>query len=112
MILSSLVDILKDIDLNKQIDEYVTDVESIATDDMIEAAFEEGVAKYLADKYRVDVGLIKVMADGFEMEKMKAGKIYVTLCGEAAFLDYKKIENEVAREFTLGGECEVSLSIG
>lgn len=111
-ILLPLVDILKDINIEKELSDYMSNVEEYRADNMIEAAFEEGIAQYLADEYDVGVELVSVMADGFELDKMKARKIYVTLSGEAALLDYKKIENEVEREFTSGGECEVSLKIG
>ena len=111
-ILLPLVDIIKEFNVNFDINSYVENIESEVTDDMIELAFEEGIAEYLATEYGVDRSLILVMADGFDMGKLKAERIYVTLEGEAALLDYKKIEEKVAREFTDGGECEVSLRIG
>ena len=108
-----LVDIFKEFDGENYINELIEDVQyGDYTDDMIESAFECGVAEYLADTYRIDVACIQVMADGFDMETMRAQRIYVTLSGTAVFVDYKKIEEEIRREFTNGGECEVAVKIG
>ena len=62
------------------------------SDDAIELAFEDGVAAYISDRYGVERECIKVMADGFSLEKLQAERIYVTLSGKAALLDYKRIE--------------------
>lgn len=111
-ILLPLVDIIKDFEQEFDSDIYFKDFDAELSDNAIEGAFEDGVARYLADEYRVDTALISVNADGFDMGKMRAERIYVTLRGEAVRLDFKRIENEVAKEFTDGGECEVTLEIG
>lgn len=112
-ILLPLVDIFKDFDGKDYVDEIMGSMEyENATDDTIEIAFENGVSEYIADKYGVDRSCVLVMADEFDMETVRAERIYITLIGEAALLDYKRIEEEISREFTSGGECEVSLKIG
>lgn len=111
VILLPLVDIIRDFDTKSMFDSINTDLEYDITDDMIEASFEEGISEYIAQKYGVDKSCVSVMADGFDMERLRAERIYVTLSGRAVFLDYKKIEDEVRSEFTNGGECEVSLKI-
>lgn len=111
VILLPLVDIIRDFDTKSMFDSINMDLEYDITDDMIEASFEEGISEYIAQKYGVDKSCVSVMADGFDMERLRAERIYVTLSGKAVFLDYKKIEDEVRSEFTNGGECEVSLKI-
>lgn len=111
VILLPLVDIIRDFDTKSMFDSINMDIEYDITDDMIEASFEEGISEYIAQKHGVDKSCVTVMADGFDMERLRAERIYVTLSGRAVFLDYKKIEDEVRSEFTNGGECEVSLKI-
>ena len=112
-ILLPIVDIIRDIDKKYSIDDLLYDMEyADATDDAIELAFEEGISVYIADKYGVNKGDVLVMADGFDIGSMKAERIYITLSSKASLLNYKKIEEEIEKEFTQGGECEVSLKIG
>lgn len=112
-IMLPLVDIFKDFDNEYFIEQLIKDTQYEAyTDDVIESAFEDGVRKYISDKHRIDEKCVAVMADGFDMEKMTAKRIYVTLSGMAALSDYKSIEEEIRREFTDEGECEVSVKIG
>lgn len=112
-ILLPIVDIIRDIDKKYSIDDLLSDMEyADATDDAIELAFEEGISVYIADKYGVNKGDVLVMADGFDIGSMKAERIYITLSSKALLLNYKKIEEEIEKEFTQGGECEVSLKIG
>ena len=112
-VLVPLVGILCDIDTDSILKDFDIDIDGeYLTDDMIETAFESGIAEYVSSKYGVDKDCVIVMADGFDMENMRAERIYITLCGPAIWLDYKKIENEISGEFTSGGICEVSLEIG
>lgn len=111
-ILLPLVDIIRDFDIEKSIDGIFDGVDYDATDSAIELAFEEGVAEYISTEYGVSVSNVEVHADGFDIAILKAARIYVTLSGDAIVLDYKRIEEEVKAQFTLGGECEVSLSLG
>ena len=112
-ILLPLVSIIRDINKKHSIDDMLSDVEyEDATDDALELVFEKSIATYIAEKYGVGSDDVLVMADGFDIGSMRAQRIYITLSSKAAFLDYKKIEEEIAKEFTQGGECEVSLKIG
>lgn len=112
IIMLPLVDIIKDIDVKIDTDSYFESGDTELSDEALEVAFEEGIREYIAQEYRVDKELITVMADGFELESMRAERIYVTLTGKAATLDYKRIESDLEKEFTKRGECEVSLKIG
>ena len=112
-IMLPLVSIIRDFDEKYSVDDLLSDIEyEGVSDDVIEVAFEKGISMYIAERYGVSSDNVLVMADGFDMESMKAKRIYVTLSSDAALLDYKKIEEEIATEFTEGGECEVSLKIG
>ena len=111
-ILLPLVDIIKDIDIKIDIEDYLENIETNLSDDALEMAFEEGIREYISGEYKVDKDLITVMADGFDFECMRAERIYVTLVGRAAMLDYKMIESVVEKEFNKEGECEVSLRLG
>lgn len=112
VIMLPLVDIFANFDAYSALEELIGDVGYDSTDSMIELAFEDGVRRHLADKYSVDPECISVRADGFDMEKLKAHRIYVSLSGEAVYLDYHRIERHVEDEFTEGGKCEVSLNFG
>ena len=111
-LLLPLVDIIRDIDINSVMQEYEIDIEYDKSDEVIEQSFEDGIATYISEKYATDKDLVSVRADGFDMGSVRAQRIYVTLSGRAAMLDYKKIEEDVCRQFTNGGECEVSIKIG
>lgn len=112
IILLPLVDIIKDIDVKIDVGDYLENIETEAADDVLELAFEEGIREYISDEYRLDRELIIVMVDGFDLECMRAERIYITLSGKAALADYKGIEKEVGKEFTKSGECEVSVKLG
>lgn len=112
-IMLPLVSIIRDIDHKYSLDDIFHTMEyEDLTDGAIESAFEMGISGYVANKYGVDSDDVLVMADGFDLERMRAQRIYITLSSKAVFLDYKKIEEEIEKEFTDGGECEVSLKIG
>ena len=112
VILLPLVDIIRDFDVNSLFDDAFGDIDYDATDSAIELAFEDGVAEYVAGEYGVLRECVSVNADGFDVSSLTAKRIYVTLSGSAALLDYKRIESDLEKEFTKGGECEVSLKIG
>jgi hypothetical protein len=108
-----LVDIIRDFDIDdsfeKMLDEFELDG---MTDSAIEDAFEDGIAQYVSDRWGVDRECIVVNVDGFDMESLTAQRIYVTLAGMGALVDYKRIEEALIEKFTRDGECEVSLKIG
>ena len=111
-ILLPLVDIIRDFSIDDYIDSIYGEVgyENVS-DTEIEMVFEAGIAAYVAKEYGVKSECVSVRVDGFDMEFLRADRIYVTLRGEAIRLDYKRIERELAEEFTQGGECEVMLSL-
>ena len=113
VIMLPLVDIISDFDINDSLEGLINDMQYEGmSDDAIEIAFERGIAKYVADEYGVSPDNVAVYVDGFDMGALTAERIYVTLSGRAALLDYKSIEERLADEFTRGGECEVTLRIG
>lgn len=112
-VLLPLVDIVQSLSAEYDIDSILGELEyDGVSDDSIEEAFECGIAEYIAVSYGVESGSVTVQVDGFDMGMLKAQRIYVTLRDDALRLDYKRIEEEIRREFTSGGECEVMLKIG
>jgi hypothetical protein len=107
-----LVDIIANLDIDKTLDGIFDDVDYNATDSAIELAFEDGIAQYLAHEHGVERECISVRVDGFDISSLCAERIYVTLSGRAALLDYKSIEAELVERFTHSGECEVSIGLG
>ena len=111
-ILLPIVDIIKDNGLILDADDYIGEIEEYQSDTAVKWAFEDGICEYIASEYRVDRSEVTVTADGFDLSTLRAQRIYVTLSGRAALLDYKEIESEIALKFTGGGECEVSVKVG
>lgn len=107
-----LVDIIGDFDVDSVLEGIVDNIDYEVGDSAIELAFETGVAEYIAKKYGVGEECVSVSADGFDISTLTADRIYVTLSGKGLLLDYKMIESEVKKEFTQGGECEVSFGFG
>jgi hypothetical protein len=113
VILLPLVDIFSDFDINSTLDGLVNDMKyEDMSDDAIELAFEQGIAEAVAERYGTDRAHVSVAVDGFDMSALTAERIYVTLSGKAALLDYKSIEAWLVDEFTNGGECEVRIRLG
>ena len=112
-IMLPLVDIIRDFDVNSSLDDILSGIEyGDATDSSIELAFEDGLAEYISVKWEIDREDVSVRVDGFDMESLTAERIYVTLGGKGLLVDYKRIEEALALEFTREGECEVSLDLG
>ena len=78
--------------------------------EVTEEAFCRGIAEALSDEYSVGSDCFIVVCQGFELEKMTAECVSVTLTGRAALLDYRAV-----REFVLSAvnikECEVEVEI-
>ena len=111
-ILLPIVDILQDFDVDKSLDDIFDGIDFDATDSAIELAFENGVAEHIANSYGIPCECVSVRADGFDIASLTAERIYVTLSGKGALLDYKRIEKEVGAEFAPRGYCEVYISFG
>ena len=111
-VLLPLVDLLAGFDIDKTLNGIFDGFNYEASDSAIELAFEDAIREKIADDYGVSKECILVRADGFDIGSLTAERIFVTLSGEAVFLDYKRIEKEVSSDFTRGGECEVSVNIG
>ena len=110
-ILLPIVDVISGFDISDELDGILDGIDYDTTDSAVELAFEEGVARYIAQTYGVREECVTVRADGFDISSLCAERIYVTLSGEAALLDYKRIEEEIRERFTFGGECEVSIDV-
>lgn len=111
-ILLPLVDIIKGYEVNFDMDEYINSANGNVNYNAVEEAFEDGIRRYIAESFGISQDSVTVEVDGFDLERIRAERIYVTLSGEGATLDYKKIEEMIEREFTDKGECEVSIRLG
>ena len=108
-----LRDLSLNVDAEEILDKFGAEFEyGEKTDGAIELAFEDGIAEYVAAKYGVGKTCVFVAADGFDMERLRAERIYVTLSEDGTRLDYRKIEDDIRDRFTNGGECEVTLNVG
>jgi hypothetical protein len=98
---------LGDLSADKIIGETEADVEYEAA---AEEAFSEGIRRAVADKFSLPRESITVRIYGFEFSKMRCERIFLLLCGRAAFADNKAVEKYV-NEMGLG-ECDVEIEIG
>ena len=98
---------LGDLSANNMIGETEADVEYEAA---AEEAFSEGIRRAVADKFSLPRESITVRIYGFEFSKMRCERIFLLLCGRAAFADNKAVEKYV-NEMGLG-ECDVEIEIG
>ncbi|HBJ19312.1 MAG TPA: hypothetical protein DDY70_06225 [Clostridiales bacterium] len=73
-------------------------------------AFEDGIARAVAEKFSIPKEKITVRAEGFDFSSMRAQKILLTLRGRGAFADPKKIAAYITGAGL--GECEVDFEIG
>jgi hypothetical protein len=72
-------------------------------------AFSEGIKTLIVDKYSLDGEDVRVTAEGFDFENMRAERIRVVLTGSAALGDGKGIAKYVSE---LGyGRCEVEIGV-
>lgn len=78
--------------------------------EVAEAAFSDGIARAVAERFSIPRDSISVVPTGFDFRRMRAEKIKITLSGIAALADGRAI-----REFIEGcglGECEVKIRVG
>ena len=71
-------------------------------------ALESGIRTLVADEFSLSEDDVRVVALGFDFEKMKAEKINIILTGKALLADYKRIERYISEQGL--GECEVKVS--
>lgn len=76
-----------------------------------EDAFCEGVRLALSDRYGVDKDNFNVFCDGFDSKTLYADRLYVTLGGGGAFLDYRAVKEYLENNLNVG-ECRVNVDIG
>ena len=72
--------------------------------------FCRGIASAVGEKFSVAEARISVRAEGFDVQSMRAEKIWILLRGEAVFADGPAIKAFVEGEGL--GECEVEIEIG
>ncbi len=111
-IMLPFVDIIKEVDLKGDLEFEAEPSIDVTGEEALRTSFEAGISRYVAEHYNAPVNSIKVNADGFSVESMRAESIYITLDGKGMLLDYRRIEEDVAKQFTSGGACEVELNVG
>ena len=77
--------------------------------DDAEAAFCEGIKKYICADFSLSSDEVSVKAFGFDVINMRAEKIKVILRGRAVLADNRAIAEEIVASGL--GECEVELSV-
>ncbi len=107
-IMLPIVDIIEGFDINN-LDFSVTDADAGERPDLIELAFEEGIARYIAEEYGAAA---EVDAVGFEPQTMLAERIDVVLTEGYASADYRVLSQDIADKFTDGGRCSLDIVIG
>ena len=75
-----------------------------------EAAFCDGIAAAIAEKFSLQKAQITVISEGFDVLSMRALRVRVLLKKEAVFADSFAIASFVEGEGL--GECEVEIEIG
>ena len=75
-----------------------------------EEAYCKGIASALRDEFSAPGDCFYVYCDGFVFETMYSKKVYVTLTGKAALLDYRAVREFVINSVETGG-CEVEIEI-
>ena len=75
-----------------------------------EAAFCDGIAAAIAEKFSLQKVQISVIAEGFDVSRMRAARVRVLLKKEAILADSFAIATFVEGEGF--GECEVEIEIG
>lgn len=102
-----LTSVLKDtFDVNfEETEIYVEDSE--LAESVAEKAFIVGIKKTLSEKFSLSESGIEIEVAGFEIESMRAERIYVKLSGENAFADTRSIREYV--EKNKFGECVVEV---
>lgn len=78
-----------------------------ATQEMTEAAFQNGIRLFLADEFSLNAEDISVYTDGFDMAEMKAQRITVRLSGGAIYADRYAIREKIEKNGL--GSCEVKI---
>ena len=101
---------LSDVDFDSSLDFPESEWGEVEFESRAKDAFSQGIRSLLCEKYGVDEGCVEVAVEDFDAKIMRAGKIKITLLGEAALLDYRGIEKYI-EECNLG-ECEVEIRLG
>lgn len=112
IIISPLVTAVKNIDIEAALDSLTgTGVEIGADPSLVaEEAFAKGIIQAVADKFSLDKENVRVKIVGFDLEKMSAEQIKITLSGVAVLADYRGIESYInSLEM---GVCSVEIEIG
>ena len=92
------------------LEEYMPSIDESEFSKSAAEAFEDGVKKYVCEKFSLSDSDVRVSALEFDCIGMKAEKVKIILCGGAAHADARGIEYEIN---SLGlGKCEVEISVG
>ena len=75
-----------------------------------EEAFREGIRKFVCANYGLSAEDVSVSVEGFDITKMTAKRVKVTLSGTASLSDHRGMEAYL-NGLSLG-ECEVRIRIG
>ena len=79
-------------------------------EERVREAFCEGIGAAVCEKFSLKEECVRVRAEGFSVEEMRAKKIFILLKGEAIFCDALAVSSFIEGEGL--GECEVEIEIG
>lgn len=89
----------------------LVDREEAQGEGLIKGFFEDAVKEYISQTCGIDKSDVSVSVGGFDIATMKAKSLRVTLSGKCMTVDYRRLEVELAKEFTEEGRCEVEIGI-
>ena len=92
-----------------ELEEFIPEINESEFGKNAKDAFEDGVKKFICEKFSLNDSEVRVVLIGFDTINMKTEKIKVTLYGDGAYSDLRGIAYEIS---SLGvGECEVEIGV-
>lgn len=112
IIISPLADGLSDFDVDRWLESLRGEGVEVSPEyeEVLEQSFSEGLKNAVAEKFSLKRDNIRVSLSGFDVEKMRAERIRISLSGAAALADYKAVEKYINGLDV--GECELEIEIG
>jgi len=106
----ALVEGLEEFESNEyEIEEFLPSIDESEFGKNAKAAFEDGVERFVCEKFSFEEDEVKVAAFEFDSVTMKAEKIKIILSGMAVYADARAVSYAVSSAGL--GECEVEIGV-